>query len=266
MTPRAERLIKGLTDDRGEPPSRMFEEWIDTMYTALAAAAEPSGPWEDRYRREASRRGRARLTRFAELLALLVEELTANGGRDVLGAIATDDRVRAVNPAAGQFFTPPDVARMMAAITFHDAAHLLTTQPYLTIAEPACGAGVMLLETLRELKDRGIDPHRQVWIDATDVSRTCVAMTYVQLALVGAAGVVRHGDTLRLDTWEITRLPLTYLFEVAHGTPGGRIEIEPLLPEVEPAPAPPPPVAEAPFALTGEPVRRRAVQSRLFGD
>ncbi len=85
------QFIKGLRDDRGEAPCRTFERWAEMAYLALAkplASAAEADALEVRHQRLADAVGPARVQVSSELLALVVDELTATGGRDFLGAVA----------------------------------------------------------------------------------------------------------------------------------------------------------------------------------
>ena len=271
-------FITGLQGDHSEAPSRAFERWAEMGYCALAKpAARPpeADKLEARYQRLADQIGPARVHVSAELLALVVEDLTETGGKDFLGGVAQHDDVRAVNQHAGQFFTPHDVSRLMAEMTLGDAAQLLDAQPYLTIGEPASGAGGMLLAAVMVLKDAGVNVTTRVWIDATDVSAFCFHLTFIQLALVGCSGVARQGNTLSLEMYETALLPMSPLFLARHGWPGERgvparhipavndfeVVLNPPGREAGPVPL----VASAPFALARESAPRRHVQADLFG-
>lgn len=56
----------------------------------------------------------------------------------------------------------------------------------------------MILGFAKALKSRGINYQNSLFVDATDISATCVYMTYIQLSLYGIPGIVHCGDTLSL--------------------------------------------------------------------
>ena len=75
---------------------------------------------------------------FCELLAVLVELLEPEP-RDVLGGLYMEWELG--NDNNGQFFTPPKISLMMAQMTYGDQLKELE-QPFITLSEPACGAGI----------------------------------------------------------------------------------------------------------------------------
>ena len=56
----------------------------------------------------------------------------------------------------------------------------------------------MILGFAKALKSRGINYQQNLFVDATDISPTCVYMTYIQLSLYGIPAIVHCGDTLSL--------------------------------------------------------------------
>jgi hypothetical protein len=261
-------IIKALADGRaGEAPYREFERFIEMAYCALAKAlaGEPRATnLEARYQRVADAIGAARTQQFGELLGELTLDLLEGQG-DSLGAIAQDERIAAVNGHIGQYFTPPEVSRLMAEMTMGDLTPDLDGQPYITIAEPASGAGGMILATAAVLKARGVDANR-VWFDATDLADLCFKMTFVQMSLAGCRGIARCGNTLdrqagRGGEWAVTAASCDFL--TSYGWPGA--SARDVLTEIaDQVNAEPPAVAEVPFALEREPATKIAIQGGLF--
>ena len=104
----------------------------------------------------------------------------------------------------GQFFTPHPVATLMAEISFNDLD--LERHPkdrFITVLEPAAGAGVMLLAASRLVAGRyGADALRRFSFTAIDLDGLCAGMTACQLlanaTFHGALGelVVYRGNSL----------------------------------------------------------------------
>ena len=129
---------------------------------------------------------------YPELLGLAANAIRQ--GCDFLGSVATEMEV--LNAQIGQFFTPYEVARMMAMMSLEDAAALIRQNGFLTLQEPASGAGGMVLAAAQTLQDNGFDPGLHMLVNAIDVSRLCFHMTYLQLSLRGIPALVEHGNTL----------------------------------------------------------------------
>lgn len=156
---------------------------------------------EDDYERMKARYTDEQMTRFAEVLALVTLELEENP-RDVLGEIYMQLEIS--SREQGQFFTPYSVCQLMAGMQFGDAADRLQATPFLTLYEPACGAGAMVIAATQSLKAQGVNYQQQLHVTADDLSLTAVHMSYVQFSLLGIPALVNHRNSLTLehfDTW-----------------------------------------------------------------
>ena len=116
----------------------------------------------------------------------------------------------------GQFFTPYPVCKMMAAMTLHDMSPFESGK-VVTISEPACGGGAMIIAACEHLRENGINYQRQLKITATDVDLTACYMAYIQLSLLGCNAVVVHGNTLSLEEWGHFETPMARLFPIMDG-------------------------------------------------
>lgn len=113
----------------------------------------------------------------------------------------------------GQFFTPYPICKMMASMT-------LDTKPFanggvVSISEPACGGGAMIIAACEHLKEKDINYQRQLKITATDVDLTACHMAYIQLSLLGCNAVVVHGNTLSVEEYNHFETPISLLFPIA---------------------------------------------------
>lgn len=92
----------------------------------------------------------------------------------------------------------------MAEITFADSPSLeeeLKTKGFISVNDPACGAGCMLLAFVQACKKRGtVNYQRQVLFTGQDIDRVVAQMCYIQLSLLGCLGYVVVGDTLARPT------------------------------------------------------------------
>lgn len=110
----------------------------------------------------------------------------------------------------GQFFTPPALSELMARLTASDLLARFD-KPFLTVQEPACGAGGMILAFTKVLIDHGHNPAEWLWVQCQDVDRMAALMCYLQLSLWNIPGVVIVGNTLALETREVFYTPAHYL-------------------------------------------------------
>lgn len=68
--------------------------------------------------------------------------------------------------------------------------------PYITLDEPTCGAGGMVIAAAKVLLDRGYNPQTQLLVQCTDLDPVAARMCYVQLSLLGIPACVRVGNSL----------------------------------------------------------------------
>ena len=107
------------------------------------------------------------------------------------------------NGQAGQFFTPYHVSKLMAECNF-DKDKLkaeIAEDPdrVITIAEPTCGAGGLIVAAIDALNEAGVNYSWNAFVDCGDIDPRCVHMTYVTLSLLGVPAVVRLGDALMME-------------------------------------------------------------------
>lgn len=166
---------------------------------------------------------------FPTLMGLLVEALEPEP-RDILGPLYMELEIG--NKDTGQFFTPPELSELMARMSFTPELDKLETQPFITVGEPAVGAGGMVLALVKVMTEAGYNPADRLWVQAIDVDRTAALMCYVQLCLWHVPAEVIVGDTLRLDFHEVWYTPAHHL-----GLWKYRLRRKEGSKEVEPAPA-----------------------------
>lgn len=114
------------------------------------------------------------------------------------------------NVNTGQFFTPPEVSELMARLGYEEALQT-TTQPFVTLSDPACGAGGMILAFVKVMLSLGHNPLHRVWVQAVDVDRTAALMCYLQMSLWHIPGAVVVGNSLSLEVQEVFYTPAHYL-------------------------------------------------------
>lgn len=153
---------------------------------------------EARYLQIIGRYERPEVDRFPAMLAELVQALERRR-HDVLGelfmALELSDHWK------GQFFTSSEIAALMARLTLGDVAAQVREQGFITVSEPACGAGSMVIAMADAIEEQGVSSQRSMHVTATDICATAVHMAYVQLSLLHIPAIVVHGNTLSLQEW-----------------------------------------------------------------
>ena len=75
--------------------------------------------------------------------------------------------------ANGQFFSPPEISEMMAHLAEVD---IPDGQEFITLSEPACGAGGMVLAYAKQMIAKGYNPGQHMWAQCVDIDRTAALM------------------------------------------------------------------------------------------
>lgn len=142
---------------------------------------------------------RDEVQRFPVMLAAVVDSLEC-GFQDSLGQI-----FMALDLGGhwhGQFFTPYHVAHLMAQMVLLDARCTIERDGFLTLNEPAVGAGAMVIASAHALRDQDINYQKVMHVVAQDIDLTAVHMAYIQLSLLHIPAFVIHGNTLAQTEWE----------------------------------------------------------------
>ena len=195
---------------RMAPERHRYEVFRD--FVTLSACALHNGFWKEP-KREAeymaiiAQYKPADQKVFPELFAHLVAMLEPEP-RDMLGPLYMEMEVASRDQ--GQFFTPPEISEMMARIQGVDKL-LADGRPFITLSEPACGAGGMVLAVVKTLIGAGYDPAQALWVQGWDIDRLAALMAYVQLSLWNVPAEIVVGNTLSLEIREIWHTPAHHL-------------------------------------------------------
>lgn len=150
---------------------------------------------EKEYLRVVKKYSKEGLNKMAELHAKLVCALEKTMyNKDLLGELFAS--LNQGNSSNGQFFTPMHISVLMAKMLLQKPIEDVETKGYITISEPTCGSGGMVIATANVLNEEGYNPTTSMCVCAVDIDIRCAMMTYIQLSYLGIPAVVIHGDTL----------------------------------------------------------------------
>lgn len=193
-----------------KPPRSDFRKILDRIshrhstrnvfdaFVRFAACALAYGTREGEYLEEAKRWDKAELGLFAEALGALVLEMEIRPFEDVLGRYYMEFALSAKGQQwNGEFHTPKPICDLMARVTLGDVESLPKEGP-ITVCEPACGAGAMILSFGEACPP---DVRRRLRVTAMDVSRAACDMAFVNTTLWGIPTRVIHGNSLSLECW-----------------------------------------------------------------
>lgn len=128
--------------------------------------------------------------RFPELLGLLA--LGLEDPHDFLGQVFMEMDLG--NAKTGQFFTPFEVSLMMAKMLVGSSRDaILDGRPFITVNEPASGAGGMVIAFAVALMERKVNPQQEMWVECIDIDPLAAMMTYLQLSLLHIPALVITG-------------------------------------------------------------------------
>lgn len=204
-----------------------FTDFLELATCAIRKTTLPPGDQADqleaRYMAVVKRHKADDIRTMPELLGITTLALQ-DGGCDFLGRVAGE--LELLNGGMGQFFTPYDLSRMMAEMQLADAGPIIEAKGFITVAEPACGAGGMILAVADVLTKQGHDIGTTLYADGTDLSEMCFRMAYIQTSLRGVPAMIRRGNTLSLEMFDQARTPALLPFLLRHGDPFRQDEAE----------------------------------------
>lgn len=132
---------------------------------------------------------------------------------DILGPIYMN--ISSKDRSLGQVFTPEHIADFMVRMSIEDNKEnfekSIKENGFISMCEPACGSGIMIISLAKVLKAKGINYQENLLVKANDISDVCVYMTYIQLALYGIPAIVYCGNTLTNEIKFKMETPLYFL-------------------------------------------------------
>ena len=170
-------------------PWQVWDDVISAIACSLSNAAdrvpEHFEAREKEYAQCIKRLGQVEVP--AELLHIIVTALENEPEQDFLGKMYMT--LNLGNHWKGQFFTPYSICKMMSQIEVGETDRQIEEQGYISICDPACGAGATLIAAANTMKNSKYNFQNHV-------DRVVAQMCYIQLSLLGCAGYICVGNTL----------------------------------------------------------------------
>lgn len=185
----------------------VFRDFVTMSAIAVHNAVHKSETLEAEYLGIVARYNKDEVNDLCGLFAQFVRLLDGEP-YDVLGQLYM--ALELGNSNTGQFFTPSHICELMAQMAYGDALQTLD-QSFITLSEPACGAGGMVLAFVKIMISHGHDPSKHLWVQCQDIDRTAALMCYLQLSLWYVPAVVIVGNTLEREVREAFYTPAHYL-------------------------------------------------------
>lgn len=199
-----------------------WEVWNDFLYLSAASMANvvKTDEWEEREKRYLEiiqKYPEEYRSLFPELFGFIMLGLESNSQQDMLGTLY--HRLHLEQQQKGQYFTPYHISHFMAEIQMVDqdleSEKEQNGKDFITVSDPACGAGAMLIAFANVAREHNLNYQRDVLFMAQDIDRTAALMCYIQLSLLGCPAIVIVGDSLAKPGFhpdnEVWYTPLFYL-------------------------------------------------------
>lgn len=194
-----QRTVIKLMDSLQGRYSR-WEIWQDfIIMSAISIANVLGGPYRDQreklYLDRARKYQKPELEVFVQIFAEVFDEMERDPDQDVLGELFM--MLGLGNKWKGQFFTPYTVSRAMASMNIGtDIKQRIEEKGWISVGDPACGAGALLIAYANECRKQNINYQTSVLFVAQDIDFLAGCMCYLQLSILGCPGYIVIDDTL----------------------------------------------------------------------
>lgn len=170
----------------------VFDAFIRFAACALAVQTR-----EAEYLEEVKHWEKPELDRFAEALGALVSEMETRPFEDILGGYYMESALSSKGQQwNGEFHTPKTICDLIGQMVMGDTE--LPAEGPITVCEPACGAGAMIL-SLAQVCPPAV--RRRLRVTAIDINRTACDMAFINTTLWGIPTRIIHGNSLSLEYW-----------------------------------------------------------------
>gem|GEM_PF-859336 len=188
----------------------VFTDFVTMSAIALHNAINKNQTLEDEYLQIVAKYSKEEVNKLCELFANFVF-LMEPEPTDILGSLYMELEISNLNN--GQFFTPHELSLLLARMTCGDVLDNIekSKKPFITLSDPACGAGGMVLAFANEMLRKNINPAEKLYVQCIDIDRLAGLMCYLQLSLWHIPAEVIVGNTLSLEFREVYYTPSYYL-------------------------------------------------------
>ena len=175
---------------------QIWEDWVVMAAISISNAVDQlhAPEREKHYMTLAGKYKPHEINVFAELFVDFIRAMDGNPDQDFLGEMYM--AVGMGNEHAGQFFTPYCVCQAMSKMTAPDIQAEVEKKGFMSVCDPACGAGALLVAFANECLAQKVNYQTSVLFVAQDIDYLVGCMCYLQLSVLGCPGYVKIGDSL----------------------------------------------------------------------
>lgn len=184
----------------------VWQDWTEAAAISIHNSVNYDRELEDQYLKIVGKYEREEVQQFPKLLSLTTMALDTEFC-DFLGTIFME--LELPNKFGGQFFTPYELSKFTAQVTFSD--YDSDTDEVIEFNEPAVGAGSFVIAVCEMLHEKGVNFQNRLKVTAQDSDYMVFCMAYTQLSLIGCPAQLVHGNTLKLENKQTWYTPMWYL-------------------------------------------------------
>lgn len=186
----------------------VFSDFITLAASELDMARIRTPESIERCREICVKYGESDISNLHELFGLMVCALEAKF-HDFLGAIFME--LELGDDRNGQYFTPYSVQSLMAKMLMPDVEQTIRREGFVTVSDPASGAGGMIVAYAEFLLEAGYNPSEQMFGSCIDIDPIAADMAFIQLSLLGIPAEVVTGNTLTMQLNRVRYTPVYYI-------------------------------------------------------
>lgn len=190
--------------------NKVYSDWIRIMAYALSNKIDHQNYQEREllYLETIHRYEKHQVFTFKECYLLLIDALEENT-IDWLGEIYMD--LNLANKSMGQCFTPNDISKLMAELTFPSMQKEIEITGQVKYYEPCCGSGSMIIGLASVMNSKGYNYQKHLLIHCEDLDETCLLMSYVQLSLLGIRAKCQVKNSLSNELFSTWYTPYSFI-------------------------------------------------------
>lgn len=184
-------------------PVEVFKDFVRISACALACQTR-----EEEYHEIIRRYRQEEMEQLSRAFAGFVTECERRPFADLLGQYYETISSKVSRDQRGEFFTPEPISEFMARILF-DVEQVIAEGLPITLSEPACGSGGIILQVAKQLAPPLANPEKSyvdlLRVTAQDISPLACDMCYVNTTLWGIPTRVVQGNTLSGEVSKVWR-------------------------------------------------------------
>ena len=170
-------------------------------FCTLCACAFAAGTREEEYLEVIRPYSKEELNLLSQAMALLIQEMEEKPFTDILGPYYIEVASHSSKQARGEFYTPPELSKAMVKMIVDSKQTIEKGRP-ITVSDPCCGSGGMVLALAEEFAPTSVDLLR---VTCQDINPVATNMCFINTTLWGIPAHVVQGDSLRMTvdrTWK----------------------------------------------------------------